>query len=80
MCGGLPPINLPAAFGGDIGSADGGRREADEDDAALTERMSPRSIMSDEVRLVNPASCVQWANGRRSQRHISHGNDGKSGA
>ena len=50
MCGGLPPINLPAAFGGDIGSADGGRREADEDDAALAERMSPRSIMSDEVK------------------------------
>ena len=48
--GSLPPINMPKAFGGDGGGADGGRRRADEDEAALAERMSPRSIMSDEVR------------------------------
>ena len=48
ICGRLPAVNLPVAFGGD-GSADGGER-ADEDAAALAERMSPRSIMSDEVR------------------------------
>ena len=50
MRGSLPPINMPKAFGGDGGGADGGRRRADEDEAALAERMSPRSIMSDEVR------------------------------
>ncbi len=63
--GKLPKVNLPTAFGGD-GTSNGGVRIEDDDaslaqrldDALLADGISPRSIMSDEVR--TRASQATW--------------------